>query len=227
MKRLLGLAAVALLGSVSTLAAEPDRPRDVYEYYLWFWAQQQLPMKQFTQDLANAHIVRDDKNGWLRLELRNITSTFVVWNGGPSKHRIVGLSRIIRSEDEHGPYETYDVQFGEDVDGRLVLREDLLPTIELRDFWDETGAVPAGKYGRARFEYVLPRKGTSIQVHVHPELFDSMGDPEAPDDGFRYDKYLADFKTAKYSALELVFDKAAGKFVKGAKTLARKGGGAP
>lgn len=221
MKRLLGVLAIVLWGGVPMAAHAAEHPKNVYEYYVWFWTQKNVT--DIVEELKERRVVRDDKNGWMQVEVRDDTQTFVIWRGGPARHTFVGLSRTGRIRDPGASYDTYDVTFGEDVDGRLVVREDLVPPITLRDFWDEAKPVPEGNYGIVRFEFVLPRKGTSIQVRLHPELSDNIIEPGDDPGDFSYDKYLADLKTAKYGTLELVWDKQAGKFVKGAKTLARKG----
>lgn len=83
--------------------------------------------------------------------------------------------------------------------------QQVLPAVGFSDFWDKTKPLPAVKYQRVIFEYVLPRFGTTMVVKIHAE---------STVDNFIEADYYDVLSPALKRTVQLVWNRELGKFMK-------------
>jgi hypothetical protein len=81
----------------------------------------------------------------------------------------------------------------------------VLPAIGFADFWDKTKPLPAAKYQRVIYDYVLPRFGTTMVVKIHAE---------STVDNFIAADYYDVLLPALKRSVQLVWNRELGKFIK-------------
>jgi hypothetical protein len=220
MRLALGL---VLSAPLAAPAGEPV-PATHLGWFKSFWAHQYSAVKpsEVEGELEKYEIEVDEKNGYLRAvesgdEVPGTDiHTFVMWRG-PGDRRVFGYSEL-----EEGPDAMhYQTTFWTYEQGKWS-QSDACPKIDLRDFLDETKPVPAERYWKIWLIFDLPRQGTTIRVHPRaiegqpsPNEADTFGTDHADEEYL--DAYNKAVGACKYETLELRWDKASGKFVKGAK----------
>jgi hypothetical protein len=221
----LGLALVVPLGASAAEAG----PTSHLGYFKSFWAFRhgskptdvEAKLEEFKVDV-------DERNGYLQAGRSDDESdgeeiyTFVMWRG-PSDLRLFAFT-----EDESGPdSEHHKTTFWSYAQGKWTRRDDVAPRIDLRDFLDESKPIPPEMYRKVWLKFELPRVGTTIVVR--PEAIEPQPSPVDESDqiggeGFDERTYDQLVHGAKYESLELRWDKASGKFVKGAKAAKKPEG---
>jgi hypothetical protein len=195
-------------------SAHGDQPRNMWESLVSLKSQlnNDQPAVQVKRALASCRVTRDDRNGWIQ----------VVWPDGPvetvalwtsaSGDRIFGhVVEAQNPEAEEGlTFWSYSKE-----KSRWVLREGILPDIDLRDFWDDSRPPPDERSRSIALRYALPRKGTTILATLdgpydaESAFYLTEGTPP------ELEAHVVAVRAAKYKRLELLWDRRTGRFSKG------------
>ncbi len=181
-----------------------------------------LKFKEAENILQSSKIIKDEKNGYIKVQTETGASTseyaFVYWLK-EDKTKLFGYSES--TEGIQG--NTYKTSFWIYDSGKWKEKNDALPKITLKDFLSETEPIPSEAYGNIQYSYVLPQIGTTIKVLPMPYSELSIGEIIGEDKPveFNYEKYICLLNKKKYTSIELIWNKKNGLFRRGAKTLAK------
>ncbi len=159
-------------------------------------------------EFDGCQLVDDERNGWLQIVYRGVTMTFVEWTTASGDH-LLGRDVDTGESFEWPTFWSY-------AGGSWRHRDDVLPRIDLRDFWDETSAPPDPRFTRVALGYDLPRRGTTIRARLTgPWDVDWAHGLSGLERSSDLEAQVAAVRAAKYRGLELVWDGRAGRFSKG------------
>jgi hypothetical protein len=145
--------------------------------------------------------IRDDKNGYCSAiqDHGGERFTFAVWNKESGK--LFGFTEPNPRDPDLDAASFWTFE-----NGKWVERKDVLPLLDLKDFWGDDAPPSEEMKRHVVFEMVLPKTGTTIKVLLRPFCVNNdcqIGDRVKHE--------------AKYSKMELLWNPKTGRFTKGLK----------